>query len=795
MSGEPADPPRSLAEELRGRSDEALAGLLRIRPDLLSPLPTDIAQLAARASTHASVVRALERLDRHALQVLDALVLLPDPTAAEGVRALLGSDEALPAALARLRDAALVWGPDDALRVVRSVRAVIGPSPADLGPPYELLLPGMPSPQLAGIAEDLGLPAGSGRPATGALLAYLTDPATLDALIAAAPAMGRAALDDLAEGPPYGRLEQAQRVTRTATARTPIEWLLARGLLLPVDPVTVVLPREVGLRLRGGHVHPMVEAAPPPLRVTPREPALVDRTAAGAAFTAVRQVEDLLELWGVEPPAVLRSGGLGVRELRRVAGTLDVDESAAALLVECAYAAGLLGAGGATADRWLPTPAYDAWRARPTQRRWVELATAWLETSRVATLVGRRDDRDRPLTALGAGVDRVTAPDVRRATLGVLAGAGPYAAVPADDVAARLVWQRPRHGGWLRDLLVPATLQEAELLGVTGRGAVSAAGRAVLAGDESAAAQTLAPLLPEPLDHVLLQADLTAVAPGPLTTDLAHELRLVAEVESTGGATVYRFTDASVRRALDAGRTAADLHALLSRHSRTPVPQPLHYLVDDVARRHGRIRIGAASAYVRCDDEAVLSELLADRRSGQLRLRRLAGTVLAAQVPTEVVLERLRAMGYAPAAESPDGNVLVRRPDVLRTPPRQRPPRLLGEPPPPEPRLADAAVRALRAGDRASAAATGPVVRPAFDGSALRTSTAATLAVLQDAVADGRPLWIGYVNAQGSATERIVEPLALEGGYLTAYDHRREEVRTFAVHRITGVAELDDEPA
>ena len=39
-----------------------------------------------------------------------------------------------------------------------------------------------------------------------------------------------------------------------------------------------------------------------------------------------------------------------------------------------------------------------------------------------------------------------------------------------------------------------------------------------------------------------VQADLTAVAPGPLESTLARRLQVLAEVESRGGATVYRFT-------------------------------------------------------------------------------------------------------------------------------------------------------------------------------------------------------------------------------------------------------------
>ncbi|MEZ5097077.1 MAG: hypothetical protein R2731_13830 [Nocardioides sp.] len=48
-------------------------------------------------------------------------------------------------------------------------------------------------------------------------------------------------------------------------------------------------------------------------------------------------------------------------------------------------------------------------------------------------------------------------------------------------------------------------------------------------------------------------------------------------------------------------------------------------------------------------------------------------------------------------------------------------------------------------------------------------------------------MWIGYVDDQGGSTERVVDPVAVDGGQLTAYDHRSEDTRTFAVHRITGV--------
>lgn len=248
-----------------------------------------------------------------------------------------------------------------------------------------------------------------------------------------------------------------------------------------------------------------------------------------------------------------------------------------------------------------------------------------------------------------------------------------------------------------------------------------------------------------------------------------------------------------MRRALDAGRSAAELQSFLTTHSRTPVPQPLSYLIDDVARRHGALRVGVAAAYLRCDDDAVLTELLADRRAGGLGLRRLAPTVLAAQADPATLLERLRAMGLAPAAESPDGDVLITRPDARRTPPRTPPLPVTDGPPAPDDALLGLAVKAIRAGDRAATVTRSAPA--AHDGGLPRTPAADTLATVQAAALTGESLWIGYVNAEGAATQRVIAPLRVEGGYVTAYDHTADENRTFALHRITGVSTLAEDPS
>jgi predicted DNA-binding transcriptional regulator YafY len=53
-------------------------------------------------------------------------------------------------------------------------------------------------------------------------------------------------------------------------------------------------------------------------------------------------------------------------------------------------------------------------------------------------------------------------------------------------------------------------------------------------------------------------------------------------------------------------------------------------------------------------------------------------------------------------------------------------------------------------------------------------------------------VWLGYVDAQGRSSSRVIEPRSVEGGFVAGYDHLRGEDRTFAVHRITGVAPVDE---
>jgi Helicase conserved C-terminal domain len=773
---------RSLADDLRARPDAELGSLLRARPDLVNPVPVDVAQLAARATTRASIVRTIDRMNRFTLHVIDAIAILDEPVTPGAVGALLGVPEpAVIATVDELRTAAIVWGSDDDLRMVRAVHEVLGAYPAGLGPPLQQALLAHSPDRLATLAADLGLDAGDPTAHAHAIADAVTD--RIDQTLADLGDEASEVLRLLAEGPPTGRVDDAQREVSIATARTPIDTLLARGLLIPVDAATVVLPREIGLHLRGGVLRPGISSEPPEPTGKERNPATVDRNAGAGAVEAIRRIEALLDAWSADPPPVLRAGGLGVRDLRRSAQAIDTDEADAGLLADLAYTAGLVAPSTDFDQAWLPTPTSDAWRRLEPAQRWTTIALCWLTTSRTAGLIGSRDERDRPVTALGGELSRPLAPEIRGLVLDVLAALPPGIAPEPDAIREAVRWSRPRRGGRLRDDIVGWTLREAEVLGLTGHGALASYVRPLLAGEHDEAAAALAAVLPEPLDHILIQADLTAVAPGPLRPDIARQLGQLADVESRGGATVHRFTTTSVRRALDAGKTAGDVHAFLAQVSRTPVPQPLRYLVDDLARQHGRLRVGAASSFVRCDDEAVLARIMADPLAGALGLRRIAPTVLVSALDLSTLLERLSGMGVHPTAEAADGSLAVASPVDRRAPDRTDTEPSFDRPRPTDALLA-AAIRAIRAGDR-SAANRPADAAPARLG---RSASAQTIADLRRALDDGSTVWIGYVDHDGATSERVVDPVRLEGGWLAAFDHRAGAVRSFAVHRISGVA-------
>jgi len=700
----------------------------------------------------------LDGLDRGHLQVLEALVVSGDPVdLAVTAKLLGGSVRSLDGFVRELWDRALLWRSGDGQHVVRAVSEVLGPHPAGLGP---------------AIAE---LP--------GSMPAWSISAAALDKVIASAPAGARNILDMLTWGPPIGTLSPGGPMAAAGT------WLVSHQLLSVLSSETVVLPREVALRLRGGRLHRETALNAPKLTVTIYEQSSVDDAAGGQASELLGLIDELAADWGPRPPRVLRAGGLSVRDFKRLTSVLDVDPAHAAFVVETAYAAGLLADDGSLEPVWAPTPAYDEWQQRPSAHRWVRLSQEWLASGRAPHLVGTVPaGGGSPINALSGEVVYPPMRQLRGDVLTELAALPEGQAPDLATLANRLRWRRPMRRAEIIEAVTAAVLGEAEWLGIPGRGALSTAGRLLFEApaDPTAAEESIDTHLPSPVEHVLLQADLTAVAPGRLEGSLAQFMRLVADVESRGGATVYRFSPQSVRRALDAGWSSAQVLTALQDASRTPVPQPLEYLVGDIARRHGQTRVGSIAAYIRSDDTTVLDTMLADRGLAPLQLRRVAPTVVVSQAHTLVVLEMLRENGFAPVAETTEGGVQIPRVSQHRTPARRSPaaPTITSAV---DDELTETLISALRAGEESAAyererAQSQPGPRLPS------TEPAVALALLREASADSLGIWIGYADADGRTKRILFYPKRIEGGRAYGSIEGSNVEHTFSIHRITGAA-------
>ena len=728
---------RSFSDYLRSVDDAALLELFTARPDLVTPVPPDIASLAVRACSAPSLARAIDSLNQWQFQVLEAAASLNEPFLEKSVIAL--TEKEAKGALEHLVTVGLVYPSDDGMRLPTQLRDVIGTEPAGLGP--------------ASMAK--------------LKLSELDD----------APADARKVLERLVWGPPRGSVGDIKN------PGPGVNWLLEKKFLVPLDQRTVILPREVAIALRGGKIHKERFIKQPSLSGANRIEQQINLAAIANVSTVLRWVEELLNFWADEPADALRAGGLGVRDLKIISTHLGVDESCTAFVAELAYLASLISIDAD--DRILPSNKFDIWLMQTPADRWQMLASQWLITSRVSGLVGRVEAKN--VAALGPELDRVNAARVRALTLELLRenqGVAPE----WNSFKEVLSWRAPlRRNSSLQDELAEWTLREAEWLGITGQGALSKYGAQFLVGDDLS---SINEDLPKTVDHILIQSDNTAIAPGPLEHEISQALAMMAEIESRGGATVYRFTESTIRRALDHGKTGDEIKTFLVKTSKTPMPQPLEYLIADVAKKHGKLRVGNTSSFIRCEDTALISQIMNDRKLEILSLRRIAPEVVICDMDATDAMRVLRECGYLPAGESANGMILT-GPRSNRALTKPRPPRVIGEVEIPDTETLKTAIRALRTGEKSTYRQTRlrQVASEAL-GQLPRTTANETMETLNQFIIDEKTLSIGYADNNGGVTHRIIDPIRISAGALIARDHATGEVQSFRIPRITGVAPL-----
>ncbi|WP_250306342.1 helicase-associated domain-containing protein [Streptomyces sp. A 4/2] len=795
----------TLATWLDSLGSSRLARVLVAREDAASPpAPRSTGELADRLQRPGSVALAVPRLALPPLQVAEALAALGAPASRDALAALLGATDGeasreLDAALEVLAVHALVW-PDGAGALhMAAPLPQAWDAPLGLDASLKRLLAGATSDELRGLLVALGVkPPGTRQQRLVALVEHHSDPEQIAAVVAKAPAAARKLLERRAEG----ARKQPRFVMSGGSAPEPgTQWALDRGLLIQdrhrYGPAR--MPAEVALALRGPDWHAPFEPVPPSVRLGPVTPAEVEHEASAAAGAFLARAVSVLSACAATPPTRLKSGGIGTRELSRIGKAAQADDAVVRITLETAYAAGLLARDG---DCVAPADAYDAWAEQEPGEQFAVLLQAWRNLPLTPTQARDEDNKALPVLAGAPPCNGCT--QARHGLLGAAAQlpAGQGLTL-ASELGPRIAWHRPLADSLPQDgTAFASVIREAELLGVLARGALSPLGVRLRTDDPQELSALCRRLLPTATAEARIGADLTAVVTGTPSARLAALLDSVADRETSGTASVWRFSGGSVRRALDAGRVPGDITADLTAVAAGPLPQTLGYLITDTARAHGRVRIAPAACVIHGDEPALLAELAAHRGLAKLGLRQLAPTVLVSRSPIDTTLTALRAQGYAPVAETAEGTVRIDR---------ARPRRATTPVPPPRGtsardggRIAAARAKApafdpKALATRLLAAPTAPVPAPSDGDVPFATDTEETVAgwaknlpysdirQLAHAVDAGQAVTVEYVATSGNRTVRALSHLVLDPPYLEAWCHLRGAERVFTLSRIHGV--------
>ena len=153
---------------------------------------------------------------------------------------------------------------------------------------------------------------------------------------------------------------------------------------------------------------------------------------------------------------------------------------------------------------------------------------------------------------------------------------------------------------------------------------------------------------PAETDSFIVQHDLSIIAPGPLSAASSARLRGMSHTESRGMASTFRISAESISRALAAGDDGDGLLSFLEEHSLTALPQNLVYLINDVAAKHGSVRVSRTEG--RTIVEAATDQLAAllgvDSNVRHLQLAPTGARTFATALDPGSVINVLVEAGY-----------------------------------------------------------------------------------------------------------------------------------------------------
>lgn len=401
---------------------------------------------------------------------------------------------------------------------------------------------------------------------------------------------------------------------------------LPDGTFAPMDEVTSAARELCALPAFAAATAPVAESLSVETTVASETDAARIALERGLVITSA--IDDLAQAFSQKPARRMATGLLSAADTARI--TLTVEHVGLMLghAMDLAVRAQLIH----LADGWwMPAPGLAAWRTGGPAQRWVALAFAWRESldPRVAELLTAR------------------------------AGWG-------SSLIEFAQYMFPLAQDWIIGLTRRA-VADAATLGLTANDMRLPLTAEILNGDRDAVTKLALASLPEPIDIVYVQNDLTIVAPGLLRPDDEALLRRICDVENAGLASTFRVSAQRLNSALIAGLSVDEILASLERLSATPLPQPVVYLITDTGAKFGAIRVRSwgGGSLVSCRDSHLLDLLLADSSLAVLTWERVSDTTATTTRDPSTTRELLVAEKHPAVCEDDDGNVEQTIPTVV----------------------------------------------------------------------------------------------------------------------------------
>ncbi len=449
---------------------------------------------------------------------------------------------------------------------------------------------------------------------------------------------------------------------------------------------------------------------------------LRDAAALETALSAITSLDELARSIESHHVKELARGGLSAQDSQRLAPLMPSAEITPTALLALGKLSGIL---AKNSGWWMAAEKLDDWLHLPLAERWLAVTTAWS-------------------ASLGTDLRTILSSEP----------------LWGSQLEAWLDVHYPLGHDWL-DADLAERLSDAELLGLSSAGVVTAVGRAVLAEDWKAVKEAIAAVVPPFAEHVFIQHDFTVVAPGPLKPADDVFMRQLCVVESRGLATTFRITAQGTNHLLAQGTSAAEILKHLTSLAATDIPQAVSYFITDLGERFGTIRVREVSGHtvVKAQDLLVLRTINADHSLNALGLRPVSEDSLQSAISAGIVLNALLDAKYPAQLEDANGKIIA-------APVHRRSIEIQPEPVSPHVAL----VQRLR-GSREAAT----------------TDDATWIARQLDVAVREKSILIVTVSMPDGEREFTIEPKGFSNGRLRCLDRTTEVERTLPASHITAV--------